>query len=96
LASSLTPQQNDLLRQIEGAPGLPAAVPRREHRSQDVERLCALAFIVSDSAGLAVTAAGMAHLDLCGSTAPSPSGRAIRVLHGRDQSISVEYRPQQP
>ncbi len=96
MAPYLTPQQDELLRRVAGASGLPATVPRREHCSQDVERLCALGFIAAESTGLSITAQGMAHLRQDQSTGLPASGRSIRVLHGRDQSISVEYRPRQP
>ncbi len=96
MVTSLTRQQNDLLKRIERAPGLPADMPRPRPLASDVERLRALGLIVSDADGLAITVSGLAHLRLRESTAVSASGRAIRVLHGRDESISVEYWPQQP
>jgi len=95
LTASLTPQQITILRRVADGLGLPAYVLRPRNCAQDVESLCLFGFVVSDGGALSIAPPGLEYLttfDSGGSPLPLAN---LRVVHGRDHSISVEHWPQE-
>jgi len=91
----LTPHQNALLRRVGDGLGLPAYILRPRNCAQDVELLCALQFVAADSGELSITPAGIACLRELDSGGSERRFENLRVAHARDQSIMVEYWPQE-
>ncbi len=95
LTASLTPQQITILRRVAEGLGLPAYVLRPRNCAQDVEVLRLLGFIAADAGALSIASAGSDYLAMLDSGGSLPRLANLRVVHGRDQSISVEHWPQE-
>lgn len=95
MAPTLTIQQIELLRRIDNGLGLLPYVLRPSYRAEDVAVLKSLELIVFNSGRLAITDAGSDCLGLMEPTGTSSLAPTVRVMHGRDHSISVEYWPQE-
>lgn len=70
---------------------------RPRHCAQDVELLLFFGLIGSGSSGLSIQPAGAEYLSTLDTADPVDASdrlAGLRVAHGRDQSISVERRPQ--
>ena len=95
MTASLTSQQITILRRIADGLGLPAYVLRPRNCVQDVESLRLLGFVASDNGALSIAPAGLEYLATLDAGGPLPQRANLRVVHGRDHSISVEHWPQE-
>jgi len=95
LTASLTSQQITILRRIADGLGLPAYVLRPRNCIQDVESLCLLGLVASNTGALSISPAGLEYLRTLDSGGSPPQRANLRVVHGRDHSISVEHWPQE-
>lgn len=95
MAAFLTPRQTTILRRLADGLGLPAHVPRPRDFAQDVESLRLLGFVASDAGTLSIAPAGRECLAAFELDASPPPLANLRVVHGRDHSISVERWPQE-
>ncbi len=95
MTASLTAQQIMILRRIADGLGLPAYVLRPRNCAQDVESLRLFEFIAADGGALSIAPAGLEYLTTLDSDGSPPPRANLRVVHGRDQSISVEHWPQE-
>jgi len=95
MTSSLTLQQIALLRRIGDGLGLPAYVLRPRNCVQDVELLCKVELVVSDSGKLSITEWGGEYLRELDLTGMQLSASNLGVVFGRAQAIGVEHWPQE-
>jgi hypothetical protein len=94
MTASLTPQQISLLRRIGDGHGLPAYVMRPRNCAPDVELLCLIRFLALRGGQLSITSEGAAWLREYDTTSREEHVTGLRVAHGLDHSIGVEYWPQ--
>ncbi len=95
MTASLTSQQITILQRIADGLGLPAYVLRPRNCAQDVESLRLRGFVSSGAGVLSIEPAGSDYLTALNSGGSPPQLANLRVVHGRDHSISVEHWPQE-
>lgn len=95
LTASLTAQQITILRRVADGLGLPAYILRPRNCVQDVESLRLFGFVASDAGALSIAPAGLEYLMAFDSGGSPPPLANLRMVHGRDCSISVEHWPQE-
>ncbi len=95
MIASLTLQQVAILRRVADGLGLPAYVLRPRNYALDVESLRVLGFVASDAGTLSIEPEGSDYLTMLDSGESPPRLASLRVVHGRDHSISVEHWPQE-
>ena len=93
MTASLTLQQIAILRRVADGLGLPAYVLRPRNYALDVESLRVLGFVASDAGALSIASGGLEYLMTLDSGGSPPRLASLRVVHGRDHSISVEHWP---
>jgi len=93
MTTVLTPTQSFLLRRISHGEGVSQDLLADKSCAQDMENLCSLRLINWNNGELLTTAAGRTHLERTCASRRQESFAGLRVVHGHDQSITVEYRP---
>lgn len=95
MTTVLTPTQMFLLLGISDGEGISQDLPGDDKCAHDVEQLRSSRLINWKDSELHTTAAGRTHLEPTYASPRKESFGGLRVVHGHDQSITVEFRPAQ-